>query len=190
MFSGSPAIAGLFAVGLFGRFEATVIFREEVLNPERTIPRATYGVVIPSQSCTPLTAFALINAYGADVVMDVLTNNVADASGTSVRDYAGEVAYYAAVLLLFTSAFALSLSAHNILARISGRNPPAQTGHKPRTAHLTASLVVSIASLGVLLILLLAQVAKTGLYGYIAGIYSYGMLIMMTLVSPWFMAAG
>jgi amino acid transporter len=190
MFSGSPAIAGLFAVGLFGGFEATVIFREEVRNPERTIPRATYGVVVTISVMYALTAFALINAYGADVVMDVLTNNVAEASGTSVRDYVGDVAYYAAVLLLFTSAFALSLSAHNILARYlfnlaADGILPRKLGmsHKRHVSPHRASLVVSVASFVVLLILLLAGVAGTGLYGYIAGIYSYGMLIMMTLVS-------
>lgn len=190
MFSGSLAVAVLFAVGLFGGFEATVIFREEVRDPERTIPRATYGVVVTIAVMYALTAFALINAYGANVIMDVLTNNVAEASGISVRDYVGDIAYYAAVLLLFTSAFALSLSAHNILARYlfnlaADGILPRKLGmsHERHVSPHRASLVVSVASLVVLLILLLAQVAETGLYGYIAGIYSYGMLVMMTLVS-------
>jgi amino acid transporter len=45
IFSGSVSIGFLFAIGLFGGFEATIIFREEVRNPKRTIPVSTYGVI-------------------------------------------------------------------------------------------------------------------------------------------------
>jgi amino acid transporter len=190
IFSGSLAVAGLFAVGLFGGFEATVIFREEVRDPERTIPRATYGVVATIAIMYALAAFALINAYGADVIMDVLTDSVVDASGASVREYVGDVAYFAAVLLLFTSAFALALAAHNILSRYlfnlaADGILPRKLGmsHERHISPHRASLAVSTASLMMLLVLMLAQVPADGLYGYIAGIYSYGMLVMMTFVS-------
>lgn len=189
-FSGSIAVGALFAVGLFGGFEATVIFREEVREPERTIPRATYGVVATIAVMYALTSWALINGYGADVVMSILADDVVDASGASVREYVGDFAYTAAIVLLFTSAFALALSAHNILTRYifnlasDGVLPKAlSVAHDRHVSPSRASLVVSGASLFALVVLIVTQVPRDGLYGYIAGIYSYGMLIMMTLVS-------
>lgn len=190
LFSGSLAVGGLFAIGLFGGFEATVIFRDEVKNPERTIPRATYGVVAVIAVMYALTAFAFINAYGGQVVMDVVTNNLENASGVSVREYVGDLAYYAAIALLFTSTFALALASHNILARYvfnlaADRVLPSKFGvsHPRHVSPHRASLLVSIAALIVLLILIVAQIPEHGLYGYIVGIYSYGMLFMMAFVS-------
>jgi len=189
-FSGSLAIGALFAVGLFGGFEATVIFRDEVRNPERTIPRATYGVVATIAVTYSLAAWAFINAYGADVVMEVLSTDLVSASGDSVREYVGDFAYVAAIILLFTSSFALALAAHNILTRyvfnlaVDGILPrKLGMSHEKHVSPHRASLVVSAVALIVLVVLIFTQVPKSGLYAYAAGIYSYGMLFMMTLVS-------
>lgn len=189
MLGGSVAVGALFAVGLFGGFESTVIFREEVKNPERTIPRATYAVVATIAIMYAATAWAFINAYGPSVVMDVVANAV-DPSGTSVREYVGDFAYNIAILLLFTSAFALALASHNILSRYlfnlgADGVLPRKLGrsHPKHISPHRASIVVSGAALVVLIILIIAQTPGDGLYGYIAGIYSYGMLLMMTLVS-------
>src|SRR3546814_19151118 len=40
--AGSVATGLIFAVSCFSGFEATAIFRDEVRDPEKTIPRATY----------------------------------------------------------------------------------------------------------------------------------------------------
>jgi len=188
--SGSLAVGGLFAVGIFGGFEATVIFRDEVRNPEKTIPRATYGVVATIAVMYAVTAFVFINAYGADVVMEIVTNDPSGAAGASVREYVGDFAYSAAIVLLFTSALALALAAHNILSRYifnlaaDGVLPSKLGVSHPRhvSPHL-ASVLVSVASLVVLVVLIIARVPKAGIYGYLAGIYSYGMLFMMAFVS-------
>ncbi|MBT2554176.1 APC family permease [Arthrobacter sp. ISL-5] len=190
IFSGSLAIGALFAVGLFGGFEATVIFRDEVKDPDRTIPRATYGVVATIALMYAVTAFAFINAYGANTVMDVVTNDGVTAAGQSVREYVGDFAYAAATVLLFTSGFALCLASHNILARYvfnlgADGVLPSKLGvsHPRHVSPHRASLLVGIAALIVVVILFVTQVPRAGLYGYLAGIYSYGMLIMITLVS-------
>lgn len=190
IFSGSLAVGGLYAIGVFGGFEATVIFREEVKNPERTIPKATYGVVAAIALTYALSAFCFINAYGGDVVMSIVTNDVGTSATASIKEYVGDFAYSAALMLLFTSCFALCLAAHNILARYifnlaADGVMPAKIGisHPRYDSPHRASILVSSASLVVLIVLIVAQVPKTGLYGYIAGIYSYGMLIMMSLVS-------
>src|SRR3546814_14720376 len=42
--AGSVATGLIFAVSCFCGFEATAIFRDEVRDPEKTIPRATYQI--------------------------------------------------------------------------------------------------------------------------------------------------
>lgn len=189
-FSGSLAIGALFAVGLYGGFEATLIFRDEVRDPNRTIPRATYGTAVVIAVSYAGLAWAFINAYGADVVMDVLTENVTDSAGMSVREYVGDFAYYAVIVLLFTSCVALAISAHNILSRyiynLAADNVLPQqfsvTHPRHRSPH-RASMVVTSAGAAILLALIFSAIPQNYLYGFIAGIYSYGMLFMMTLVS-------
>jgi amino acid transporter len=45
-FDGSFSMGILLALGMYGGFEVAVLFREELDNPDRTIPRVTYGVII------------------------------------------------------------------------------------------------------------------------------------------------
>ncbi|MGE2712830.1 APC family permease [Mycolicibacterium litorale] len=190
IFSGSLAVAVLFGVGLFGGFEATVIFRDEVKDPDRTIPRATYGVVALITVLYATASFALINAYGAETIMSVLGADVVSASGESIREYVGEPAYIAAVTLLFTSAVAGSLAGHNILSRYvfnlaaDGILPEKLSATHPRhDSPYKASIVASSAALVLLIVLAVTMMDNDYLYGYLAGILSYGMLIMVAVVS-------
>lgn len=188
--SGSIAVGGLFAVGLFGGFEATVIFRDEVKNPDRTIPRATYGVVTLITVLYAVAAFALINGYGAGIIMEVLANDVVTVSGESIRTYVGDFAYNAAIVLLFTSAFAGALAGHNVLARYvfnmaaDGVFPKTLSStHSKHGSPYKASVIASVAALIILVVLGVLLFQNNNLYGYIAGVYSYGMLILITTVS-------
>lgn len=190
IFSGSLPVGALFAIGLFGGFEATVIFRDEVRDPDRTIPRATYGFIVLITVIYGLLAWCFINSYGASAVMSVLNANSVDAAQNSVRQYVGPFAYYAAVILLLTSAFALCLSAHNILSRymfnmsIDGVFPKSmgQSHPRHRSPH-RASLVAGIVSLLTVGALAIAGVPNQGIYGYLVGIYSYVFLVILVFVS-------
>ncbi|MBB6627520.1 APC family permease [Nocardioides sp. KIGAM211] len=188
--SGSLPIAFLFAIGLFGGFEATVIFRDEVRNPKRTIPTATYGVITLMVVLYTLTAWCFINAYGADVIMDVVTNDPAGASSASVRDYVGTFAYDIATILLFTSALALVLAAHNITSRYlfnlgADRIFPRKLGeaHPRYVSPHRASIVVSIATLGVLVFFVVADPDPGTLYARLAGLFSYALVMLLTIVA-------
>ena len=44
--SGSPALGLMFALAGFIGFESTVVYRSEARDPDKTIPRATYGSAI------------------------------------------------------------------------------------------------------------------------------------------------
>ncbi|MEU2286820.1 APC family permease [Streptomyces sp. NPDC013178] len=188
--SGSISIAFLFGIGLFGGFEATVIFRDEVRKPESTIPRATYGVVALLAGMYSLTAWCFINSYGADAVMGAVSSNLTGSAKDSVKDYVGQFAYDSATVMFFTSSIALILAAHSITARYlfnlgaDGIFPQSLGKAHPR--HVSphrASIVVSIAALITLVGVILAEVPESQLYALLAGLYTYAFMILMVLVA-------
>jgi amino acid transporter len=190
VFSGAVAVGLLYAIGIFGGFEATVIFSEEVKSPERTIPRATYGTIALLGGMYALLAFSLINAFGIDNVMQAFTDDLTGASAASLSTFVGPWAVTFGNILLFTSSFALSLACHNILSRylynfgVDGILPKSlgQT-HAKQNSPVRASMIVSILSVIFIVVLIVAQIPEGLLYAYTAGLYSYGMLILMTAVS-------
>ncbi|WP_078616533.1 APC family permease [Streptomyces sp. 351MFTsu5.1] len=190
IFSGSTSIAFLFGMGLFGGFEATVIFRDEVRKPERTIPVATYGVVALLASLYAVTAWCFINSYGAAAVMDAVNKDLVGASTNSIKEYTGQFAYDAATVMLFTSSFALALAAHNITARYVfnlGADGifPRRFG-RPHERHASphrASFALSVTALLVLAVFVVADVPEADLYARLAGLYSYAFVILLVLVA-------
>lgn len=189
VWSGSIGIALLFGAGLFGGFEATVIFRDEVRSPLKTIKRATYLVVGLIGGVYALTTWLFINSYGAEAIMAA----VADPTGaarTSVEKYAGEFAYDAATILLVTSAFALIISGHNICARYAfnlssdGILPGGLAAVHPRhNSPHRASITVSLTALAGIALVILVKSDPTLLYARLAGVYGYTALILFILVA-------
>ncbi|MFF3380613.1 APC family permease [Streptomyces sp. NPDC002680] len=190
IFSGSTSIAFLFGMGLFGGFEATVIFRDEVRKPERTIPVATYGVVALLAGLYAVTAWCFINSYGAAAVMDTVNKDLVGASTNSIKEYTGQFAYDAATVMLFTSSFALALAAHNITARYVfnlGADGifPRRFGqpHERHASPHRASFALSVTALLVLGVFVAADVPEADLYARLAGLYSYSFVILLVLVA-------
>jgi amino acid transporter len=186
VFSGSTGLALMFGVGLFGGFEATIIFRDEVRKPKRTIPLATYTVIAIVAILFALTAWVFVNAYGPASVVAAATNNMTGASTASIQAYTGHAAFICASIMLFTSTFALLLSAHNITARyvynlsadrivhraLSRVHPKHGSPHR-------ASIAVSIASVVGLLPFIAASVNPSTAYAELVGIFSYTLIFLL-----------
>ncbi|MBP1326703.1 amino acid transporter [Leucobacter exalbidus] len=190
MFSGALAVGALFAITIFGGFEATVIFREEVRDPDRTIKRATYGVIALLAICYALLSWVFIYAYGPGVILEVLGQDIAGAAGQSVREYVGEAAYLFANILLFTSAFALQLASHNILTRYvynfgKDRILPKSLAaiHPKNVSPYKASIAVSVVCAVGVAGIAISGVPDDILYATIASFLTYGMVILVTMVS-------
>jgi amino acid transporter len=64
--SGSPGLGILFASACFLGFEATAIYRAEVVDPDRTVPRATYLAV------GFITVFYVITPSRASLVTSIV----------------------------------------------------------------------------------------------------------------------
>lgn len=190
IFSGSVAIAFMFGVGLYGGFEATVIFRDEVRTPERTIPRATFSVVALLAMMYATTAWLFINAYGPVAVLDAVNTDPTAAATASIKQYTGEFAYTASTLLLLTSAFASTLAAHSIATRYAfNLSVDRILHHSLSRVHATqlsphrASLAMSVATFVGLGLLVLAHIPDEIVYGRLSGIYTYTMLLLLALVA-------
>ncbi|MFC5337081.1 APC family permease [Leucobacter denitrificans] len=190
MFSGALAVGALFAITIFGGFEATVIFREEVRDPDKTIKRATYGVIALLAGSYAVLAWVFINAYGPAVVMEILTQDVAGASGASVREYVGDIGYLFANVLLFTSAFALQLASHNILTRyvynfgVDKIFPKAMAATHPRhVSPYKASAAVSIVAVVGVFGVAVSGIPNATLYATVVSFVTYGMIILVSTLS-------
>lgn len=110
-------LALLFAIGNFFGFEATVIYREEVKNPDRTIPRATYLSVLGIGVFYAIAATAYVAFFGTDGVQDAATADTAGLFHGSVLMLLGKIFADIMTVLLITSTLACMLSIQNIAAR-------------------------------------------------------------------------
>ncbi|UKA60511.1 APC family permease [Arthrobacter sp. FW306-2-2C-D06B] len=188
--SGSIAVGALFAISMFLGFEATTIFREEVRDPERTIPRATYLVVVLIAVLYAAAAWATIVMFGVDNVVQQLTSDLSGSFATGLAMHTSPVVGEVATLLLLGSAlasllalcnvairYAYSLGADGIFPRSLG-TPHARIGSPHRAA----------AALGVVATVLLLVLAPFGfsaddIYVWFAGGLALGILTTMFLVN-------
>ena len=117
MASSGFGVVLLFAVGNFLGFEATVIYREECKDPQKTIPRATFIAVIGIGAFYFLASWAFLAYYGAANVADVLGKDAAIAFMNILGTLASKMFGDVISIVVITSCFASLLSIQNVAAR-------------------------------------------------------------------------
>lgn len=115
--SGTFGVALLLGFGNFLGFEATVIYREECREPQKTIPRATFIAVIGIGVMYSVTAWAFVTFYGADNVQEVAANETATMFSTALGALTAQIMNDIVSALACFSVFASMLSIHNVAAR-------------------------------------------------------------------------
>lgn len=175
----------LFAVLVFIGFEATALYRDEVRDPDRTIPRATYTSVIFIGVLYTLSVWVLVIAFG-DNAQQVATDNNAGMFNDAASRYVGPWFSNIATALVITAVLAAILSIHNASTRYLF-NLAADTALPRSLAHVhethrsphRASIAISVLSL-----LGASPFIFTGSpdYGQLAAVGSIGILILMGLV--------
>lgn len=188
--SGAVGIAVLFAVTCFLGFEATAIFRDEVKNPTKTVPRAAYLAVLLIGVFYAFAAWVIITAYGVHGAPAVANKDPSGMFATAMAKYVGTAGVDVVRVLLVTSIFASTLSGQNIVARylfslgadgvlpeILGKAHP-----KHGSPYVAAALVSIIwLVLGVVFAVLKSDAAT--LYGEVAGVGGFAILLLMLLTS-------
>ncbi|WP_284990255.1 APC family permease [Arthrobacter sp. efr-133-TYG-120] len=183
-------LALLFAVGNFFGFEATVIYREEVKNPEKTIPRATYLAVAGIGLFYAIAAWAYVTFVGADNVQAAAEQNTVNLFFDSASALVGKIFSDIATILLITSILASMLSVQNIAARYSfslatDRVLPSALGrvhprHKsPFISSLAIGLIWGVATV----IFSVLGVSPDSLYPIASGSGSFAVLLLMFITS-------
>ena len=183
-------LALLFVVGNFFGFEATVIFREEVKDPDKTIPRATYLAVAGIGIFYAIAAWAYVAYAGASKVQGNATANLGSMFSDALTDMVGKAFVDVVTILLMTSILASMLSIHNVAARylyslgtdgvVSHRLGRVHRAHG--SPHVAASLIGGLWAVGVTLFALLGSDPKT-LYARASGIGTFAVLLLLFAAS-------
>ncbi|WP_138464273.1 APC family permease [Poseidonocella sp. HB161398] len=197
---GDMAVTLLYTILVFMGFEATALFRDEVRDPDKTIPRATYGAVILIGGLYILSCYALVSAYGSaawDVAREDPTSMFSHGIGTFVGPVFTQITYCSVVL----SIFAALISIHNVLSRyilnlaVDKALPTVLAAvHDRHSSPHRASVAVAV-TVGLLMVpAFLSGIDGGALYGIVVGIGAIGIIFLMGLVSisviGWFTKTG
>jgi amino acid transporter len=185
--SGSPALALMFAVSGFLGFEAAAVYRDEARNPDKTIPRATYGALVVIGGFYALVAWAIVSAWGDKGSVERAQTDSATMLLDAGKRFLGTFGYEVMQYLLIGSIFACVLSFHNVIARyifrlantsampeVAGRSHPK---HKsPYIASATQSVSAAVI-LGVCVLCGLDPIAQ--IFTWLVGIATIGVMLLM-----------
>jgi amino acid transporter len=187
--SGTFAISCLFAILVFIGFEATALYRDEVKDPDKTLPRGTYIAVAFIGLLYTFTVWAMVMAFGSDA-QAIAAADPAGMFGTGAERYVGDVYAQVVTILLLTAVLAALVSIHNASTRYlfnlsaDGALPSYfGTAHARFQSPSRASSAISVVALAALAPFVILGSDPGLLYGQLAGLGSTGVIFLMALVS-------
>jgi amino acid transporter len=190
IFSGNVGIGLLFAMLMFTGFEATVMFRDEVKDPNKTIPRASFGFIAFIGVTYGFTVWVLIQAIGPK---DAVAATAADPTGSmlaTVQQFAGRTSLDIITVLLCTSGFAAALALHNVLARyifnlgVDGViSPRIGVAHPKHGSPYLASIALSAVVLAAEIYFILKKVDPLWVYAPLSGGFGYALMLLLFLTA-------
>lgn len=188
IFSGNVGLALLFGITCFSGFEATAIFRDEVRDPVRTIPRATYGAVALICLIYTVGAWVVIQAIGADRAVEVTAADPPGAFYDALKTFVGGSAVAIFQMVLCTSILAAGVSTHNVTTRYifnlgsDGIFPRRLGAVHPRFGSpSTASILTTTVIAAFIASLVFLNADPNTLYAVLVGIGGYALIGMLAL---------
>lgn len=193
--AGAPGVALVFAFASMFGFESSALYGEEVRDPKRSIPRATYLSLFLITSFFFFTSWMLIVGYGP--------SNAVDAAGAALgggnpaayvfdagQTYLGSWAPDLMSVFVLTSMFACNQAFHNGIARYLytlGRDrvlPEALSHTRANGAPHVASVTQSLIALVLILpVVILGKDPVTTLFFGGSGIAVIGIMVLYILAS-------
>lgn len=116
VFAPGLGIALIYAFTSVIGFEATAIYQEEVREPEKTIPRATYTTILVICLFYIFTAYSFVVASGSEIAQ-VANEDPGNYVFNLAEQYIGATGVFILSFLVLTSAFAAVLGLFNNSAR-------------------------------------------------------------------------
>ena len=188
--SGNLGVSLLFAIALFSGFEATAIYREETLDPGKTIPRATLLVVLFIGLFYTVGAWALITALGTSQAVALAGKDPAGVFFTVARQFGGNSYYHITSALIITSMFAADLAIQNVTTRYiyslsrDGILPRFfGVAHHHHRSPYRASILVSGTYLALTGALIFVGLTSEQIYSWFAGMAAFGLICAMAITS-------
>lgn len=115
----TPGMGAMFAFAFlsFIGFEATAIFSEEAVTPEKTIPRATYIAIAFLALFYAFVVWAVVAGFGLEGAVDVAKRDPTGMYFLAAATFVGPWAKALIEIFMMTSLFAVLLAFHNAVAR-------------------------------------------------------------------------
>ncbi|MUL79044.1 APC family permease [Mycolicibacterium sp. CBMA 226] len=186
IFGGSVGVVLLLAVSSMGGFESTVVYSQEVRDPHKTIPRATYIFIAITGILYCVTSWSMIQAVGSPHAKAVYAANPAGEVLDTVQIYMGRVGHDLVTVLLTTSILAAALSAHNVASRYAFNlsndrilPPSLSRVHSKHGSPHRASLTISVAAASIMVILFLFGPDPNFLFVQFLSAYSYAFILLL-----------
>jgi len=187
--SGSPALGLMFALLSFVGMESTAIYRDEVVDPIRCIPRATYMALGFIGFLYALTSWSIVTAWGDSGFLARATADPGTMFVATAQVVAGKLVADVTSVLIVTSAFAACLSLHNVVSRY--QFSLANSGVLPRalgrvhSTHGSPAIASYVTTIWTLLTILGAAILDldpiVNVATWTGGIAGVGVVILMTL---------
>lgn len=191
--SGSWGLALLLAVGCLTGFESIQVFRSETRDPDRTVPRATYLVIVILAGFYAFNSWIYQIAFGGPDGIAASLAKTGTAAGSffdSLKTYVATAAGDTANVLVLTSLFAAILAVQNISARYTfalgsdGVLPSTLSRVHPRWKSPTiAAGTVALAVIAIDVVLAVVRVDPTIWYVALQGLGLWGVILLMTWTS-------
>jgi amino acid transporter len=189
-FDGSFSTGLLFALGMYGGFEVTVLFREEVRNPNRVIPRVTFAVIAVAMTIYAVSSLGFLNALGIDKAVQLATADPTGSMTGTLQAFGGKLLNDLATIMVNTSTFAVILAGHNITARYvfnlsADKIFPRKLSrvHPRHGSPYLASIATSTAGLILNLIAAVLGLAAIDFYTALLGITNFVILAVIFIAS-------
>jgi len=197
IFSGAIGMAIMFTFGSFTGFESTAVYSEEVKDPLRSVPRATYWAVAVIGGFLFLISFSLVQGWGAQGIVNKLnesfaqggdpTSLITDLSHRLLGGWSGVTLQF----LLICSVFSSCLACHNLHSRYlfaCGRSktlPAVFSKIHPRygTPYVGSIFSSFLILVDVLIAAVLGMDPYLQVWGWFGGLGSMGSLLMYSITS-------
>lgn len=177
--------------GSFFGFEGTIIYREEVRNPEKTIPRAAVATVLFIGIFYGLAMWAFVAFYGVDDVQGVASANIETLFETSMVAMFGNIVMDIITIMVMFSMFASTLSIVNISSRYLyslGKDGilPKRWGvaHKKHgSPHVAVLTVGGIYIAAVIVLGIILGLDALTVYPKTSGLGTFGIMLVVCIAS-------
>jgi amino acid transporter len=191
IFSGAVGVAAIYGFSMFLGFETTAVYAEEVTNPRRSVPRATFIILALVGVFYAFASWSMVAGTGSAKLLDTVGQNPGEFVFTLSDRFVGPAWTDLIGVLITLSLFAGILAFQNATARYFfalGRDgmAPSRLGH---TRHNAGTPIVALIVVGVVFVGLSVVYSVAGLDPLLemgtslVGVGTIGLVVVMSIAS-------